>query len=93
MDSVKVVTPRLATPANEDVEVVVAVDKATVDAFNKANNLALVPIDAQDIVLTNEAGEEGKGSVKATIKKGSVLTRVAVNMPVIDARREVSLFG
>lgn len=83
----QVVMPRLAEPASSDVKVKVSVDKDAVEAFNKANHLKLMPIEPEDIVLTNSDGEEGKGEIVATIKKGELLTRVAVNMPTLDPEK------
>lgn len=83
----QVVTPRLAEPTDTDVKVTIAVDKKTLEDFNKAYNLTLMPIEAEDIVLTNSEGVEGRGEVVATIKKGELLTRVAVNMPTLDSEK------
>lgn len=83
----QVVTPRLSFPADKDVEVTIAVDKASLEAFNKANNLALKGVEPEDIILTNVAGVEGKGSVVATIKKGKLSSFVGVRMTSIDPEK------
>lgn len=80
----QVVTPRLATLAAEDTKVTISVDPVALEAYNKANNLALAPIKSEDLYLINSDGVEGKGQVEATIKKGQLSTPVIVTMKGID---------
>lgn len=81
------VTPRLAQPATEEVEVEVAVDPEALKLFNAQNNLKLTAISPEDLVLTNDQGQTGKGSIKATIKKGETQSLVMVSMPGIDPEK------
>lgn len=83
----QVVTPRLAAPAAEDIKVTVTVDAAALEAYNKVNNLALLPIKPEDLILTNSDGVEGKGQVEATIKKGALSTPVIVKMTSINPEK------
>lgn len=81
------ISPRLSQPAAEDVEIEVAVDPEALQRFNDQNNLKLMPISADDIVLTNEQGQTGKGSIKTIIKKGDVQSLVKVSMSKIDPEK------
>ncbi len=79
------VMPRLAHQADADVTVTVEVDTETLAAYNKANNLAVVPIEAGDITLSNASGQEAKGKITATIKAGDVSTVVNGKLASLSA--------
>lgn len=80
-------TPRLAHRAESDVTVTVAVDEETLAQYNKANNLSVIPINPEDVTLTNAEGQEAKGRITATIKAGEVMTTIAGKLSSLDPEK------
>ncbi|MDY5857963.1 MAG: DUF1735 domain-containing protein [Porphyromonas sp.] len=81
------VMPRLAQRAESDITVTVAVDTETLDAYNKANNLSVSPVSADDITLINSDGKEAKGQITATIKAGDITTVVNGKLSSLSAEK------
>lgn len=78
------VTPRLARPASEDVEVTLEVDAQTLADYNKANNLNVSPVNAEEIIFTDSEGKESTGRVTISIKKGEVQAVVPARLTALD---------
>lgn len=81
------VTPRLASIATKSVDITLAVDEAALEAYNKANNLSLKPVSADDIIFVGEDGKEAKKSIIARINPGSVLANVVVKINSLDSEK------
>lgn len=79
------VTPRLATRTTTPVKVTLEVDKATLEAYNKANNLSTVAVDANDVIFTAADGSEHIGKVEATINEGDFMATVPVRLTSLAA--------
>lgn len=70
------VTPRLANRTDSPVKVTLEVDKATLEAYNKDNNLSTVAVDASDVIFTAADGTEHVGKIEVTIKEGDFMATV-----------------
>lgn len=80
-------TPRLARPASKDVEVTLEVDAETLASYNRANNLNVSPVGADDVVFTDSEGQEKKGRVTVVIKKGDIQAVVPARLLSLDKEK------
>lgn len=78
------VTPRLARLATEPVEVTLEVDEATLNEYNRKNNLSVKPIKPEDVIFTDADGNEHKGKITVTIKNGELMTAVPSRITSLD---------
>lgn len=81
------ITPRMARPATEDVEVTVEVDAATLAEYNKANNLNITAISPEDVVFSDADGKEHVGRITTTIKQGEIQIVVPARLTSLDSEK------
>ncbi len=64
------ITPRIANPTNEPVQIKLMIDKALLDAYNEKNNTSfeVLPNDVYSIQVFNDAGEVVEEGKEVTVK-------------------------
>lgn len=74
------ITPRLAAPIDQDIQVTLKVDPIVVNKYAEDNNLKLHPVDAADVVFMSESGQEVNSEITLTIPAGSTTSAVSVGV-------------
>lgn len=82
-----VVTPRVANITNKPVTVTLGIDQKLLDDYNKANNLELQPMAAEDFVFVTKDGKKTHGETTVTIEPGDFEASATVKIDSLNVEK------